>query len=109
MNRVLGCMLPLSAFSAAAFGQYAITTSGLPVATVNQSYTTTVQTNSFIQASACTIVSGALPSGIAIQPNGAGCLISGTPAIANTVNFAMTVTNNQGQTTPSQSLTFSVV
>jgi len=104
MKRVLGLLLPAAVFAVTGFGQYAITTNGLPVATVNQNYSTNVQTNSFVPATACTIVSGSLPTGITSQPSGAGCLLSGTPGTAGTSNFAITVSNNQGQTTPAQSL-----
>src|SRR5438093_13073669 len=77
MNRLLGLLISAFAFSATGFGQYAITTSGLPAATVNQSYSATVQTNSFVTTYTCNVVSGALPDGMTIQARGAGCRISG--------------------------------
>src|SRR5437763_185486 len=100
MNRVFGLLISAFAFSAAGFGQYAISTIGLPVATVNQLYSTNVQTNSFVPATACNIVSGGLPTGMGLITNGSGCRISGTPSTAGTANFALTVSNNQGQITP---------
>src|SRR5262249_44098599 len=65
-------------------------------------------TNSTAPVTACTIVSGALPQGIGVQPNGAGCIVFGTPAVAATTAFSVSVSNNQGQTTPAQSLILSV-
>src|SRR5262249_30221016 len=78
---ILSCVLP-----AAAFGQYAIITTSLPVATVGQSYGAAIQTNSTAPVTACTIVSGALPSGIGLQPSGSGCIVFGTPTVAVTTS-----------------------
>lgn len=100
MNRIFGLLIPALALAVPGLAQYAIITNGLPTATVNQGYSTVVQTNGSASASACSIVSGTLPSGLSVQVNGTGCLISGVPSTAVTSNFSMTVSNTQGQTTP---------
>ena len=108
VTRVLELFFIAAGFSAVAFAQYSITTTGLPTATVNQPYSINVQTNGVALATACAVVSSALPAGLAIQANGTGCLLYGTPTNASTAGFALTVTNSLGQTTSSRAFVLPV-
>lgn len=60
----------------------------LPVATVGVSYQQTVATGAELACS----VAGALPPGLSLG----GCLLSGTPSLAGTYRFTVTVTNAAG-------------
>ena len=101
MKHIFPLFLALFA-PAIGLGQYAISTTTLPIATVNQPYSTVIQTNGNASVTACTVVGGALPTGLGIQAVGSGCTISGTPNTAGSGAFALTVSNNQGQTTASR-------
>jgi uncharacterized protein (TIGR03437 family) len=108
MNRVFSLLIPVVGLAASGFGQYAITTSSLPVAKVGQSYIAAIQTNSAASATFCSIVSGTLPAGLVILTNGTGCSIAGTPSVATAASFAVTVSNIQGETTAARVLSLAV-
>jgi hypothetical protein len=83
-----------------------LTVTSLPNGTVNVSYNATIGVSGGTAPYFCTITSGTLPLGLALTS--AGCLVSGTPTVAGTVNLMVKATdasNPQETTTGPVSLT----
>jgi len=59
-----------------------LTLSNLPNATVGTPYTATIGVGGGTPAYSCSIVAGTLPAGLSL---GAGCVVSGTPTVAETI------------------------
>jgi hypothetical protein len=78
----------------------------LPNGTVNVPYSSTIGVNGGTAPYACTITSGTLPAGLTLTA--AGCIVSGTPTVAGTVNLMVKATDSsspQETTTGPVSLT----
>jgi Putative Ig domain len=68
-----------------------LTVTNLPNATVGVPYTATIGVSGGTSPYSCSIVTGALPSGLAL---GAGCVVSGTPTVAGTVTVGVKATDS---------------
>lgn len=66
----------------------AITTSGLPVATVGAAYSTTLSASGGSGTKSWTIAAGSLPAGLSLASNG---VLSGTPSAPGTASFTASV------------------
>ncbi|MDE1160688.1 MAG: putative Ig domain-containing protein [Acidobacteriaceae bacterium] len=67
-----------------------ITSGTLPDGTVNVAYQQTLAITGGTSPYSCSVTTGALPAGLTF---GAGCVVSGTPTTAGTVNFTTTTTD----------------
>jgi len=68
-----------------------LTVSSLPNATVGTPYTATIGVAGGTPPYSCSIVAGTLPAGLTI---GAGCVVSGTPTVAETVALSVKATDS---------------
>jgi Putative Ig domain len=85
-------------------GALSLTLSSLPNGTVNVPYSSTIGVTGGTAPYSCTITAGTLPAGLSL----AGCLVSGTPTVAGTVNLTVKAVdsgNPQETTTGPVSLT----
>jgi hypothetical protein len=64
----------------------------LPNGTVNVPYSSTIGVNGGTAPYSCTITTGTLPAGLKLTA--AGCLVSGTPTVAGTVNLTVKATDS---------------
>jgi hypothetical protein len=64
----------------------------LPNGTVNVPYSQTIGVNGGTAPYSCTITTGTLPAGLTLTA--AGCLVSGTPTVAGTVNLTVKATDS---------------
>lgn len=71
-----------------------LTLSNLPDATVGTPYTATIGVTGGTSPYSCSIVSGSLPSGLSLT----GCVVSGTPTVAGTVNLIVKATDSSSPT-----------
>lgn len=72
-----------------------ISLSGLPNATVGQSYTQTITASAGTAPYSFSLASGSLPTGLSLDPNGT---VSGTPTAAGSFTFTVTATDGNGCT-----------
>ncbi len=86
-------------------GSLAITTSSLSGGTINTPYNALLSANGGISPFSWTIASGALPTGLSLDPHSG--LISGTPGAAGTTSVTIKVTDVQNDTA-TQTLTISI-
>lgn len=73
-----------------------LTLSSLPTGTVGTPYSSTIAVAGGTPPYGCTIIGGALPAGLSLS----GCVVSGTPTVAGTVNLGVRVTDTSN---PAQS------
>lgn len=91
----------------AAPGQLAITTGGLPAATVNKAYSQQLAAAGGTTPYTWSIASGALPAGLTLS---AGGVLSGTPTVAGSYSFVAEVADTSSpQLTATKQLTLSVI
>jgi hypothetical protein len=67
-----------------------LTLSNLPNATVGTPYTATIGVSGGTPPYSCSIVAGTLPAGLTL---GAGCVVSGTPTVAETITLSVKATD----------------
>jgi hypothetical protein len=87
-----------------------LTVTSLPNGTVGVPYSSPIGVTGGTAPYSCTITAGVLPAGLVLTP--AGCVVSGTPTIAGTVNLTVKATdssNPQEMTTGPVSLTINPV
>jgi cyclophilin family peptidyl-prolyl cis-trans isomerase len=84
--------------------QLSIATTTLSAATVNSSYSATIQSSGGTGADTFAVTSGSLPAGLSLSSSGA---ITGTPTTAGSANITVTATDAVGAKA-SQSLTLTV-
>jgi large repetitive protein len=70
-------------------GALSLSLSTLPNGTVNTPYSSTIGVAGGTAPYSCTITAGTLPAGLTL----AGCLVSGTPTVAGTVNLTVKATD----------------
>jgi hypothetical protein len=68
-----------------------LTVANLPNATVGTPYSAVIGVSGGTSPYSCSIVSGTLPAGLAL---GAGCVVSGTPTVAETVTLGIKATDS---------------
>lgn len=84
----------------------AVTTTSLPAATGGSAYTATLAATGGVTPYSWSVTNGALPPGLSLSPAG---VISGTPDVAGTYTFTVTVTDAENPAaTASQVLSISV-
>jgi len=93
------------AVSASAAPALTITTSSLPSATADSSYTTTLQVAGGTPPYSWAITSGSLPAGLSLSSGGT---ISGTPSAQGTASFTVQVTDSSTPNPQTANATFSI-
>jgi hypothetical protein len=78
--------------------QIAITTTTLPNGTTGVAYNQPVATSGGSTPLSFAVTSGALPNGLSLSTTPTSLSITGTPTVANTFNFTITVTDTWGST-----------